>query len=251
MRVKNAKNRLRSRSQKKDAPRETARPRIAAPALIGILTAAALVVVINVFQRSDSGIASVEAATGALPQIALPARSLDTTKAPPANVPTAAAARTRTPDTIATSGNVVESPRMTPVETTQHPDAMPHASDVRHANPRLPADSASIAKLSAPADPPPNASATVMNAGAVTISGCLQAGDASFWLTDTSGADAPKARSWKSGFLKKRGESIQIVAAAKALQLSSYVAQRVTATGTLANRTMQARSLERVAGSCH
>jgi hypothetical protein len=41
------------------------------------------------------------------------------------------------------------------------------------------------------------------------------------------------------------------VDATNALQLSNYVAQRVTATGTLANRTMQARSLERVSGSCH
>ena len=75
-------------------------------------------------------------------------------------------------------------------------------------------------------------------------------GDDSFWLTDTSGANAPKSRSWKSGFLKKHAGSVQVVAATKALQLSNYVAQRVTATGTLANRTMQAHSLERVAGSC-
>jgi len=90
-----------------------------------------------------------------------------------------------------------------------------------------------------------------MNEDAVTISGCLQARDGSFWLKDASGTNAPKARSWKSGFLKKHAEPVQIVDATKALQLSNYVAQRVTATGTLANRTMQARSLERVAGSCN
>jgi hypothetical protein len=92
--------------------------------------------------------------------------------------------------------------------------------------------------------------ADVTNEEAVTISGCLQARDDSFWLKDTSGTNAPKSRSWKSGFLKKHAESVQIVDATRALQLSNYVAQRVTATGTLANRTMQAHSLERVAGSC-
>jgi hypothetical protein len=94
-------------------------------------------------------------------------------------------------------------------------------------------------------------SADVKNSGAVTISGCLQAGDDSFWLKDTSGADAPKSRSWKSGFLRKRSGSVPVVDATDALQLSNYVGQRVTATGTLANRTLQARSLERVAASCN
>jgi hypothetical protein len=159
------------------------------------------------------------------------------------------------------STQVVESPHTMAVEPAQHPDAVPHASAIRHANPRLPADSAPIAKLAAPADSAPNAKPTphadpltgaeVMNEGAVTISGCLQTGNDSFWLTDTSGANAPKSRSWKSGFLKKHAESVQVVAASRALQLSEYVAQRVTATGTLANRTMQARSMERIAGSCH
>ena len=62
--------------------------------------------------------------------------------------------------------------------------------------------------------------------------------------------DAPKSRSWKSGFLKKRAASITISDAANALTLSNYVGQRVAATGMLMNREMQARSLQRVAASC-
>ena len=261
MRMENAKNRLRSRAPKNDTARATTTSRIAAPTLIAVLTAAAFIVVVNVFQRSDPGIASVEAATSATLVAAPPAPPLDTTNASLQHVPTVAAAPMRTPDTSVMSRRVVESPHTTVVEPVQHPDAIPHATAIRHANPRLPADSAPIAKVAAPADFTPTAkpaplaepltSATVINGGPVTISGCLQIGGDSFWLTDTTGANAPTSRSWKSGFLKKHAESVQVVAATEALQLSNYVAQRVTATGTLANRTMRARSLERAAGSCH
>jgi len=87
--------------------------------------------------------------------------------------------------------------------------------------------------------------------GVVTISGCLEGGDDSFWLKDTAGANAPRARSWKSGFLTKRSASIQVVDRADALNLSKYVGQRVAATGALTDRTLQARSLHRVAASCN
>jgi len=85
------------------------------------------------------------------------------------------------------------------------------------------------------------AGAEVQAAGLVTIQGCLQAGDNTFWLKDTSGADAPKARSWKSGFLKKRSTSVEVVDASNALRLSKYVSQRVAATGTGTDGTMHAR----------
>src|ERR1041385_6299580 len=41
-----------------------------------------------------------------------------------------------------------------------------------------------------------------------TLAGCLEKSGDSFHLKDTSGADAPKARSWKSGFLKKGAATI-------------------------------------------
>ncbi len=83
-----------------------------------------------------------------------------------------------------------------------------------------------------------------------TIQGCLQAGDDTFWLKDTSGTDTPKSRSWKSGFLKKRPASIEMVDAGSGLRLSSYVGQRVAATGTMTDRRMRAHSLHTVAASC-
>src|SRR5262249_31357815 len=130
------------------------------------------------------------------------------TNAPGEHATPPAAARMRTPDTAVMSKQVVESPHMLAVEPAEHPDAIPHANAIRHAHPRLLANSAPIAKLAAPADSTPNAKPTphadpltgaeVMNEQGATISGCLQSGDGSFRLTETSGANAPRSRSWKS-----------------------------------------------------
>ena len=92
--------------------------------------------------------------------------------------------------------------------------------------------------------------AAVENVASVTITGCLERDEETFWLRDTSGVDAPTSRSWRSGFLKKRSSRIELVDATYALKLPNHVGQRVAATGTLVNREMQTRSLLRVAASC-
>jgi hypothetical protein len=84
----------------------------------------------------------------------------------------------------------------------------------------------------------------------VTISGCLEQGDETFWLKDVSGADTPTSRSWKSGFLKRRPSRIEVVDAVNALKLSRYVGQRIAATGTLVDREIETRSVRAVAGAC-
>jgi cytoskeletal protein RodZ len=84
----------------------------------------------------------------------------------------------------------------------------------------------------------------------VTITGCLERADETFRLKDATGVDAPKSRSWKSGFLKKGSASVEIVDAANELKLPDHVGQRVSVTGTLMDRAMQGRSLQRVAASC-
>jgi hypothetical protein len=83
------------------------------------------------------------------------------------------------------------------------------------------------------------------------VTGCLELDRNTFRLKDASGIDAPTARTWKSGFFKKRRPSIELVDEANALKLRNYLGQRVAATGTLTNRELQARSLERVAPSCN
>ena len=85
---------------------------------------------------------------------------------------------------------------------------------------------------------------------AATITGCLELDGETFRLKDTTGADIPKSRSWKSGFLKKGSASIDVVDAANSLHLANHIGQRVSVSGTLVDREMQVRSLRRVAASC-
>jgi hypothetical protein len=213
-------------------------------ALVGLVGVATLIGAPGVFQRSDSNVAADRPATSASQAAPLPAPPLHTTRMATEPVAsTVGAARIHTTDT-SVSNRPVESPRTSAVESTPRAAATAHP-----APPPPPLVSKPNAEPKAPSEP--ITGTDVKNEAAVTISGCLQGGDDSFWLKDTSGADAPKSRSWKSGFLKKRTASVEIVGATDALRLSNYVGQRVTATGTFANRTLQARSLERVAASCN
>jgi hypothetical protein len=94
------------------------------------------------------------------------------------------------------------------------------------------------------------ASESARTASFVTISGCLQQSDDTFRLTDTAGDSVPRARSWKSGFLKKSPASVEVVDVTNRLKLPRHVGQRVSVTGTLVDREMQIRALERVSTSC-
>ena len=95
----------------------------------------------------------------------------------------------------------------------------------------------------------PAASTSVVDTSLVTITGCLETNDESFRLKDTTGFDAPKSRSWKTGFLTKRSASIAVVDAS-GVSLPTHVGQRVALTGVLVDRDMQVRYLRRVAASC-
>ena len=83
----------------------------------------------------------------------------------------------------------------------------------------------------------------------VTITGCLETDDERFRLNDTTGSDAPKSRSWKSGFLRKRPAPID-VQDASGVGLPAHVGERVSLTGTLVDRNMHVRSLHRISTSC-
>ena len=124
-------------------------------------------------------------------------------------------------------------------------------SDIRSEEPPI-VQTAAIVPVAerVPASAKRPSDADVQTVASVAISGCLERDDEAFWLKDTSGAEAPKSRSWKSGFLKKRSVPVELVDAKGTLKLDRYVGQRVTATGTLANREMRPHSLQRVAVSC-
>ena len=102
----------------------------------------------------------------------------------------------------------------------------------------------------APADPAPAVVETASAAAYTTITGCLEVDDDQYRLKDTDGENAPRARSWKSGFLKKGSAKVDVVDSANRLRLHNHVGQRVAVTGTLFDRELQARSVQRVSSSC-
>jgi len=95
-----------------------------------------------------------------------------------------------------------------------------------------------------------NAHGNAVGLTAVTITGCLEQSHDGFRLKDTSGADAPKSRNWKTGFLTKHPRTIAIVDSGNRLKLGSHVGERVSVTGTLLDKEMQGKSLKSVTSSC-
>jgi hypothetical protein len=93
-----------------------------------------------------------------------------------------------------------------------------------------------------------NPVAAATSVDTVTISGCLEHDGKSAWLKDASGTDAPRTRSWKSGFLKKRSPRIALVDGPTST--SAYDGHQVSVTGVLVDREMRVRSLKSIAGDC-
>jgi hypothetical protein len=84
-----------------------------------------------------------------------------------------------------------------------------------------------------------------------TVTGCLELrDDGMFQLKDTDGEHAPKARSWKSGFVKKGSAKINVFDAGNRLKLGTHVGHRVSIGGMLADRQLRARSLESTSEAC-
>jgi len=100
------------------------------------------------------------------------------------------------------------------------------------------------------------APASAQSAGAIpgaelaTIEGCLVQDANQFQLKNTSGEDAPRGRSWKSGFLHRSSKTIDVFDQSHRMNLARHVGERVTITGLLDDRELQGSSLKRVAESC-
>jgi hypothetical protein len=110
----------------------------------------------------------------------------------------------------------------------------------------VPVKGAPVASATAPSAVPANAT----DDEPVTVTGCLELDNQEYRLTKTEGAEAPKSRSWKSGFLKKQGANLEVVDARNSLRLATHLGQRVTVTGVVNDRKMAARSLVVAARSC-
>jgi len=94
------------------------------------------------------------------------------------------------------------------------------------------------------------ATATVQTPERVTITGCLEQGHDGFRLKNTEGADAPKSRNWKTGFITKHPASLNLQDQKNRMKLGTHVGERVSVTGMLTDRDLEVRSMTRVANSC-
>jgi hypothetical protein len=83
----------------------------------------------------------------------------------------------------------------------------------------------------------------------MTLTGCIEKHGDGFRLTDASGDDAPRARSWKSGFFRKGTVPLDLVDGAQTMP-ARHVGERVRVTGRLDDRELTLRSLRRIADSC-
>ena len=132
--------------------------------------------------------------------------------------------------------------------------AAPKPADDRVAATRAVENKQARAELAAPAADYAAASSTSTmahaKAPAVTLTGCLERHGDDYRLKDAAGADAPRARSWKSGFLKKSTPAIDVVDAGNRLKLKDHVGERVSVSGVLNDREMQASKLKNVSSSC-
>ena len=130
--------------------------------------------------------------------------------------------------------------------------AAPHAQARPAASAAPAAAAATTGVATEPAVPTADvmAKAAAPKVAAVTITGCLERDAETYRLKDTTGDGAPKARSWKSGFLKKNTATVEVVDAPKSAKLPSHVGERVSVTGVLNGREMQVRSLQRLSPSC-
>jgi hypothetical protein len=131
-----------------------------------------------------------------------------------------------------------------------HPSVPAHPRIAEAAPAQLPATQTELPKIPLPGDPGTDSIGSDRKSPMVTITGCLEREAETFRLKDTSGSDAPKARTWKSGFLKKSAAPVEVVDGGNKAKLPSHVGQRVSVTGVLVDREMQLRSLQRVAPSC-
>ena len=142
-----------------------------------------------------------------------------------------------------------ESSNTSQAATPAATSAVMKADDKAAETPTAPASAAKSA--TAPAEPAKTQDAPRMSdAKPVSVTGCLQRTDRGFTLKDTEGADAPRSRSWKSGFLKRNTASVSLTDSGNGARLADHVGQRVTVTGPMTDREMRVAALHRVSSSC-
>ena len=69
-------------------------------------------------------------------------------------------------------------------------------------------------------------------------------------LTGLKGTEAPKGRSWKTGWITKSTKNVGVVSTSSGPKLKDHVGHQVTLTGVKNGDNLQARSIKHVATSC-
>lgn len=107
------------------------------------------------------------------------------------------------------------------------------------------------APLGSPAPPAKAKSKVVVKTTTVTYVGCLRSEDRGqrFMLTDITGPNAPRARSWKTAFIMKRDVDVHVVPA-RGIRLREHVGKMVRITGPRDGREVHAQRLSYAGASC-
>ena len=116
------------------------------------------------------------------------------------------------------------------------------------------AQSKTPAKAPAKAAPAKAAAPKVVAAPAesgksVTLTGCLEADGRKYMLTDLEGAQAPKGRSWKTGYVTQKSKDMEVVATS-GVKLGDHIGHKVSVVGVRNDTHLQARSIKQLAASC-
>ena len=84
----------------------------------------------------------------------------------------------------------------------------------------------------------------------VTMIGCLESDGSNYRLADVQGNQAPKGRSWKTGFITKKTKNIDLVGAPASLKLQDHIGRKVSVSGLKDDEThLKARTIKQL-GSC-
>ena len=104
----------------------------------------------------------------------------------------------------------------------------------------------------APAKPlPARATVVPVEAGSITLTGCLQADGRKYMLMDPEGPKAEKGRSWKTGFITKKTKDVEVVAASSSMKLNDFRGHKVSVVGVRDGQAhLKARTIKQLVGSC-
>jgi hypothetical protein len=194
--------------------------------------------------RSDDSAAAVQP-TEALARVADPVSAIppQVIVTPPSRTSPAASTAALVKKTTKVDERVAtptSTPRMSTRSTTEASGTAEPAANHVDAAPAVAATSAATPR------------AETSGVAPVTVTGCLEVSVTNdrFRLTETEGGGVSKARSWRTGFLKKRSPSVDLVGPAGGVSLDGQVGKRVAATGVLRSHTLTVGSIRVVAPNC-